>query len=80
MNSRVLAPISEHPVTCLSCRMSEPTPLGPTDVVAFDSLETVRGYRFRIATLNAPETLNALSMEMIDRGSANGPRNRIRSE
>src|SRR5690606_6815178 len=24
------------------------------------------GYRFRIATLNAPETLNALSMEMID--------------
>jgi enoyl-CoA hydratase/carnithine racemase len=66
MNSRVLAPISEHPVTCLSCRMSEPTPLGPTDVVAFDSLETVRGYRFRIATLNAPETLNALSMEMID--------------
>ena len=36
-----------------------------TDVVLFDSLSTACGRRFGVATLNAPSTLNALSLDMV---------------
>lgn len=35
-------------------------------VVLFDTLQTVSGHRFGRATLNAPASLNALSLKMID--------------
>ena len=36
------------------------------ETILFDTLSTVSGHAFGRATLNAPATLNALSLAMID--------------
>ena len=44
-----------------------PRPTLPDDVVVAEERETLSGHRLGIVTLNSEKTLNALSLEMIDR-------------